>query len=195
MKKLAICVALAGLVVLWSSLLDGNASQKSAASEPSDVSSHAEIPDRAQQPRLPDLACGFAGMIQGKVAAKHNGEIVVTVEKVTRVWKTSKAQDPETLLGKKVAVRGSKKDGHYAKLIARFIDGLNVGETVALDVGHKGEGEALTILELTQKQKERRPMLYVREAEGSVDEVAKKLEEAAAANQFGVLGIHDLKKR
>jgi uncharacterized protein (DUF302 family) len=38
-------------------------------------------------------------------------------------------------------------------------------------------------------------MLYVRETSGSVDEVAKKLEEAALANQFGVLGIHDLKQK
>jgi uncharacterized protein (DUF302 family) len=44
-------------------------------------------------------------------------------------------------------------------------------------------------------QQERRPMLYVKEANGSVDEVAKKLEEAASANRFGVLGVHDLKQK
>ena len=38
-------------------------------------------------------------------------------------------------------------------------------------------------------------MLYVQEASGSVDEVIKKLEEAAAANQFGVLGVHNLKQK
>jgi len=38
-------------------------------------------------------------------------------------------------------------------------------------------------------------MLYVREARGSFDEVAKKLEAAAADNKFGVLGIHDLKQK
>ena len=38
-------------------------------------------------------------------------------------------------------------------------------------------------------------MLYVREASGSVDEVITKLEEAAAANQFGVLGVHNLKQK
>jgi len=38
-------------------------------------------------------------------------------------------------------------------------------------------------------------MLYVREASGSVDEVIKKLEDAAAANRFGVLGVHDLKQK
>jgi uncharacterized protein (DUF302 family) len=38
-------------------------------------------------------------------------------------------------------------------------------------------------------------MLYIREARGSIDEVAKKLEAAAADNKFGVLGIHDLKQK
>jgi uncharacterized protein (DUF302 family) len=38
-------------------------------------------------------------------------------------------------------------------------------------------------------------MLYVREARGSIDEVAKKVEAAAAENKFGVLGVHDLKQK
>jgi len=37
-------------------------------------------------------------------------------------------------------------------------------------------------------------MLYVKEAKGSVDEVVARIEAAAEANQFGVLGIHDLKQ-
>lgn len=38
-------------------------------------------------------------------------------------------------------------------------------------------------------------MLYEKEAKGTIDEVVTKIEEAAAANQFGVLGIHDLKQK
>jgi uncharacterized protein (DUF302 family) len=38
-------------------------------------------------------------------------------------------------------------------------------------------------------------MLYEKVAKGTVDEVVAKIEEAAAANQFGVLGIHDLKQK
>lgn len=37
-------------------------------------------------------------------------------------------------------------------------------------------------------------MLYVREAQGTVEEVTKKLEAAAAENKFGVIGFHDLKQ-
>lgn len=38
-------------------------------------------------------------------------------------------------------------------------------------------------------------MLYIREAHGSVDEVAQKLTAATAAQKYGVLGIHDLKAK
>ena len=111
--------------------------------------------DQVKKPRLPDPAAFFAGMIQGKVVAKHDGEIVVAVEKVTRVWRANKAENPKALEGKTVLVTGSKEDGHYAKLVARFIDKLKTGEAVTLDVAHKGKGEALTILELTEEQRNR----------------------------------------
>lgn len=38
-------------------------------------------------------------------------------------------------------------------------------------------------------------MLYVREARGPIEEVAKKLMAAAAENKFGVLAVHDLKQK
>ena len=38
-------------------------------------------------------------------------------------------------------------------------------------------------------------MIYTRETTGSVEEVACRVEEATAANQFGVLGTHDLKAK
>ena len=38
-------------------------------------------------------------------------------------------------------------------------------------------------------------MIYVKETEGPIENVVARLEEAAAANQFGVLGVHDLKQK
>lgn len=38
-------------------------------------------------------------------------------------------------------------------------------------------------------------MLYVKETHGTIDEVVSRIEAAAAENQFGVLGIHDLKEK
>ena len=38
-------------------------------------------------------------------------------------------------------------------------------------------------------------MLYEKEAKGSVDEVTARVQQAAVANKFGVLGIHNLKEK
>lgn len=38
-------------------------------------------------------------------------------------------------------------------------------------------------------------MLYTKDATGSIEEVGEKLQAAAAANKFGVLGVHDLKEK
>ena len=38
-------------------------------------------------------------------------------------------------------------------------------------------------------------MIYVKETDGPVESVVERLEQASAANQFGVLGIHNLKEK
>ena len=38
-------------------------------------------------------------------------------------------------------------------------------------------------------------MRYTREASGTIEQVGERLVAAATANQFGVLGVHDLKKK
>jgi hypothetical protein len=100
---------------------------------------------------LPDLAAYFAGMIRGKVVSKRNGGVVVVVEEVVKVWKPNRAENPKSLVGKKVVVDAPK--GREAS-IARFVKSLKVGEAVVLDVAHK-KGESLTILELTEEQREK----------------------------------------
>jgi len=125
-----------------------------------DVSSHGKEKDhprhtgKGKELFLPDAAIRFAGMIQGKVVSKHDKEIVVAVEKVTKVWRTNKATNPKALVGKKVIVNGSSVDGHPVKTIAKFIGSLKVGENITVDVAHRGKREVLTILELTEDQRE-----------------------------------------
>jgi hypothetical protein len=123
-----------------------------------DAISHGDVEDlepvSSKLPKLPDPAAFFAGMIEGEVLKKSDGQIVIAVKKVARVWETNRAENPESLVGKKVLVDAPKEDNRYAKRVARFINGLKVGEIVSLDVAHKGTGEALTILELTPEQRE-----------------------------------------
>jgi hypothetical protein len=93
-------------------------------------------------------------MIRAKVVSKMKGKLVVTVEGVTEEWRHSKAEDSKALVGKKVLVDGRKVEGEPVKSIARYLESLEVGEVVVLDVAHQ-RGEALTLLELSAEQRER----------------------------------------
>ena len=99
--------------------------------------------------RLPDTAASFAGMIRGVVVEKRDGQFVFKVGKVLKEWKHSRAKDAEDMIGKNVLVAAGKSD-----LIRRFLTKLERGEEITLDVANK-EGETLTILELTEDQRER----------------------------------------
>lgn len=98
---------------------------------------------------LPDPAAFFAGMIRGVVVEKRVEHVVMKVTKVPEEWKHSRAKDAEAMIGQHVLV---KPDDHDS--IRRFVTELKNGEEVTLDVANK-EGEALTILELTEGQRER----------------------------------------
>ena len=99
---------------------------------------------------LPAAAKGFSGMLQGKVVGKHNGGIIVAVQEITNIWRQSKAEEPKSLVGKKVLVKARDS----AEQAARFVRAVKVGESIKLDVGNR-EGDTLTILELTADQRER----------------------------------------
>jgi hypothetical protein len=101
---------------------------------------------------LPDLAAHFAGMVQGKVVAKRDHGIVVKVEKVVKQWEQSKAKNAETLVGKAVFVNLRSEHGKLSANLVKFVEKLDVGQSVTLDVAHQ-EGEALTLLELTAEQR------------------------------------------
>lgn len=108
--------------------------------------------ESAQRIVYPDAAAHFAGMIEAKVLSKRDGQIVVLVQKVLREWRGSRAEEPKALVGKKVLVVSPKTEED--DMIARFMNGLEVGESVTLDVVHN-RGEALTLLELTEEQREK----------------------------------------
>ena len=93
-------------------------------------------------------ASGAAG-VRGFVVEKRYGQVVFQVAKVTREWKHSQAKDAKAMIGKKVLVEAGKHDA-----IRRFVAKLERGEELTLDVAHKN-GESLTIVELTEDQRER----------------------------------------
>lgn len=99
---------------------------------------------------LPDPAASFAGMVRGVVVEKREGQFVLRVAKVTNEWEHSKADDASSLIGSNVLVEPGNHDS-----IRRFVKDIAKGDETTIDVAHQ-DGEALTILELTEEQRRRR---------------------------------------
>lgn len=123
-----------------------------------DASSHAEMAmggdlhDKARKLGglpLPDGAAGFAGMIRATVAEKTDAGLSVKVAEVVKVWEGNKAANPKSLVGQTVQVQGGKGEGN----IGRFLKTVKAGEEITIDVGDRGG--TLTILELTEQQRDR----------------------------------------
>jgi len=100
---------------------------------------------------VPDDAKGFAGMIEGKVVAKGEKGVVVSVTKVLRTWRHNEAKRAESLVGKEVEVRVGPKARENVK---KFVALLKVGDTESFDVRNR-EGDGLEFLELTEVQRKR----------------------------------------
>ena len=124
------------------------------ASDHGPMPAKTEGAEPAKKVYLPDPAAAFAGMIQGEVVKKGQGELLLRVEKVAQIWQHSKAKDPNALVGKLIAIEARVEEGKVAPLQARFIQSLQVGEKITVDVAHQ-KGESLTILELTDDQRQR----------------------------------------
>ncbi|WP_153559439.1 Dabb family protein [Roseimaritima sediminicola] len=98
---------------------------------------------------IPTAAKGFAGMLRGRVVGTQQGQLTVEVAEIAKVWSHSKAEAPKALVGKNVVVKA--REG--AEQIARFISAVKAGESLELDVANR-EGDTLTLLELTERQRE-----------------------------------------
>ncbi len=85
---------------------------------------------------LPEGVTNFNGMLLGRLAAKdvEDGTFVVLVDAVPRVWRNSKAKDPDSIVGKTVKVNG---------VFGKFLDVLvvtRIGETLEFECKNEDEG-------------------------------------------------------
>lgn len=101
---------------------------------------------------VPEEAAGFAGMIRGRVVGRSGRQVLLEVTEVTEVWQTNRAEQPESLVGKRLAVTSRGVGGGPRRPLARFLRGLEHGQSVQLDVAHR-RGQALTLMELTEAQR------------------------------------------
>jgi hypothetical protein len=108
--------------------------------------------------KLPKGMKGFSGMLRGKVISKEKKGIVIKVEKILKLWKGNKAENPESAIGKKLLVmprwvKGDDGKWHPYELHILFLKRIKVGETIDIEVINE-EGDVLHILELSGKQRE-----------------------------------------
>lgn len=108
---------------------------------------------------LPDGARGFSGQVRGVVASKGvKNSFQYRVGRVIRVWKGNKAEKPEALVGRTVAVgpRWHKgEDGRWSQVPAHvaFIRRLEPGQEITLEICNS-EMRHFEILELSGDQRE-----------------------------------------
>lgn len=98
---------------------------------------------------LPAGIKGFKGMAIGTIVKKGDGELLVKIERITKVWKQSKAKDPGCIVGKAVPMDLYKKGRLYKKQL-ETLKTLKVGDRILCEPFHM-EGEHLTIIEELRK--------------------------------------------
>lgn len=110
-----------------------------AADEPqtkSDAAPPAEATLKTTPDELPQDIRRFNGMLVGRLAAKdiERGTFVVNVDTVSRVWRNSQAENPQSVVGKAVEVGG---------VSGKWLDVLVTtrrGETIEFECKHDGDG-------------------------------------------------------
>lgn len=98
---------------------------------------------------LPEGFRGFRGMVAGTLVKKGEAAFLLKVEKITRVWKGSKAKNPESIVGKEVEVRLWKKSRLYEQHL-RTLRELEPGDRIVCEPFHF-EGDDLTLVEELRK--------------------------------------------
>ena len=88
---------------------------------------------------LPDAAMRFNGMLVGRLVKKdvEKGTFVINVDAVPRVWRNSKAESPNSLIGKNISVDGVSGKWLDALLLVKE------GETLECEARHDA-GSGLT---------------------------------------------------
>ena len=107
---------------------------------------------------LPDGLKGFSGQVRGVVKAKGDANTFqFEVGRLLRTWKGSKAENPELIVGRTVAVgprwvKGEDGKWRPVELHVAFIRTLVVGQELTLEIRH-AERDHFAILELNQEQR------------------------------------------
>ena len=98
---------------------------------------------------LPDGMRGFRGMLRGTIVRKGDGEFLLKVEKVLKVWEQNRAENPQSAVGKTLAVV-LPREGRLLEQQRRAFRELKVGDRVVVEPFHF-KGNVLTVVEQLRK--------------------------------------------
>ena len=96
---------------------------------------------------LPDGMAGFSGMLQGTVVVTKDEAFTLKVAEVVRTWKGTKAENPQSAVGKDLVIRAKHKNH------VKFIGTLKDGESLTIEA--IDQGGKLYVLELNGEQRKR----------------------------------------
>ena len=92
---------------------------------------------------------GFQGMVSGTLVSKGETAFVLKVDKILRVWKRSKASNPQCIVGIDVKMHLTKRSRLYERHL-RALRELKPGDRVVCEPFHF-EGDSLAIVEELRK--------------------------------------------
>lgn len=105
--------------------------------------------DKAQQ-TIPAELRGFQGMMSGKLLKKGKTTFVFKVDKIMKVWKGNKAENPKSATGKTLTLNLDKVSDHHRKRIMKNYRELKNGDQIELEAFDLG-GKTLSVKEWLKK--------------------------------------------
>ena len=111
----------------------------------------AEEKDESQQ-AIPAELRGFQGMMSGKLLKKDKKSFLFKVEKIMKVWKGNKAENPERAIGQRLSLNLNKVSEHHGGRIMKNYRELKEGDQIELEAFDLGQ-ETLCVKEWLRKAK------------------------------------------
>ena len=96
---------------------------------------------------------GFRGMMVGKLVEKGEDEFVFLVQKIKKVWKKNKAENPEKAIGQEVTISLTELvEKHKERVLKNYAE-MEVGDIIVAEAFDTG-GETLFAKEWLRKAEE-----------------------------------------
>ena len=93
---------------------------------------------------------GFRGMMVGELVEKGDNEFSFKVQKIKKVWKKNKAENPEKAIGQTITLSLTELVEKHKERILKNYEEMNVGDKIVAEAFDTG-GEVLFVKEWLRK--------------------------------------------